>query len=78
MNIIVLWQFTKYCTPSLVPSPCSQLGMRLLPVCVWLTPGYGIDGDLHMLARSWVFVADVAACPERVVDLRVFARMVRQ
>ena len=30
-----------------------------------------------MLARSWVFVADVAACPERVVDLRVFARMVR-
>lgn len=29
-----------------------------------------------MLARSWVFVADIAACPERVVDLRVFARMV--
>ena len=41
-----------------------------------LFPGYGIEGDLHMLARSWMFVADVVACPERVVDLQTFSRMV--
>ena len=41
-----------------------------------LFPGYGIEGDLHMLARSWAFVADIVACPERVVDLQTFSRMV--
>lgn len=42
-----------------------------------LFPGYGIEGDLHMLARSWVFVADIVASSERVVDLQTFSRMVR-
>ena len=42
-----------------------------------LFPGYGIEVDLHMLARSWMFVADIVGCPERVVELQTFSRMVR-
>ena len=40
--------------------------------------GYSIEGDFHLMARSWTFAADIVACPERVVDLQTFAKMVRR
>ncbi|KAL5484494.1 hypothetical protein EMCRGX_G021006 [Ephydatia muelleri] len=41
--------------------------------CKMLKLGYQIDADLSMLARSCRYLADVLACPKRVVDLKVLA-----
>jgi hypothetical protein len=51
-------------------------------VCVWVacevvkswvhcSVGYGIKSDLKMLSKSWPFVSDILAEPERVIDLKV-------
>ena len=41
-----------------------------------LCSGYQVMGDLAMLSKTWPFAEDVLTQPKRVVDLKVFAKMV--
>ena len=38
--------------------------------------GYQVMGDLAMLSKTWPFAEDILTQPKRVVDLKVFAKMV--
>ena len=38
--------------------------------------GYGLDGDMRMLAKSWPFVVDVIGSPKRMLDLQIFEKLV--
>lgn len=39
--------------------------------------GYGICSDLRMLVKSWPFVSNILADPERIIDLEVLDSQVR-
>ena len=34
--------------------------------------GYGIDGDLRMLAKTWHFAVDIIGTPKKILDLQLF------
>ena len=38
--------------------------------------GYGVHGDLCMLAKTWPFAMDVIGSPKKVLDLQIFVQEV--
>lgn len=38
--------------------------------------GYGVHGDLCMLAKTWHFAMDIIGSPKRVLDLQIFVQEV--
>ena len=38
--------------------------------------GYGIDGDLRMLAKTWHFAVDIIGTPKKILDLQLFVPIV--